>query len=99
MPPALVEAAQEDPEVLTKLTRGQLAVIQDRMVRRVLADQDVSVGALVSVHDALAKNARLKPEATAASAGGQVVINFIVGGKKEQLTIDNATGQPVPESQ
>lgn len=83
--PALVEAAQEDPDLLVQLTRGQLAVVQDRMVRRVLGDPDVSVGALATVHKALSENAQLKNQAAvAANAGAGVTINFIVGGKKDK---------------
>lgn len=93
--PALVEAAQEDPEVLVGLTRGQLAVVQDRMVRKVLGDRDATVTALATVHRALSENAQLKPQpGVHAGSGGQVVINFIVGGKKEPLVIDGATGKP-----
>lgn len=96
MPPALVEAVQEDPELLAKLTRGQLAVVQDRMVRNVLGNPDTTIGQLATVHKALSDNAQLKPAPGqgGAAAGTQLVINFIVGGKKEQLTIDNDTGQP-----
>lgn len=96
MPPALVEAVQEDPELLVQLTRGQLAVVQDRMVSRVMKDPDATIGQLASVHEQLSKNARLKPEAGASSnSAAQVVINFIRAPGKDTLTIDNATGKPV----
>lgn len=90
LPPALVEGAQDDPELLTKLTRGQLAVVQDRMVRRVLGDPEATVGALAAVHKALSENAQLKPAqgARAPGDGAGVVINFIVGGEKKTLTIE-----------
>ena len=96
LPPALVEAVQDDPELLVQLTRGQLAVIQDKMVQKVISDPDVSVGALATVHERLSKNARMeKGEIVAGGGGAAVVINFVVGGKKETLTIDNTTGKPV----
>jgi hypothetical protein len=96
LPPALVEAVQENPELLTQLTRGQLAVVQDRMVQRVLGDPAASVSALATVHKALSDNAQLKKnDATAAGGGTQVVINFIRSAGKETLTIDNATGKPI----
>ena len=94
LPPALVEAVQENPELLTQLTRGQLAVVQDRMVQKVLGDPQASVGALATVHKALSDNAQLKKnDAAATAAGTQVVINFIRAPGKETVTIDNATGK------
>lgn len=96
MPPALVEAVQESPELLTQLTRGQLAVVQDRMVQKVLGDPTASVSALVTVHKALSDNAQLKKtEAGTGAAGAQVVINFIRSAGKETLTIDNETGKAI----
>lgn len=96
MPPALVEAAQEDPEVLTKLTRGQLAVVQDRMVRRVLGDPDATVTQLAAVHKALSDNAQMKQAVTAAGAGGGVTINFVFGKKRELLTIEGQATDVTP---
>jgi hypothetical protein len=96
LPPALVEAVQENPELLTELTRGQLAVVQDRMVQKVLGDPAASVAMLTAVHKALSDNAQLKPQAGAVGGGGaQVVINFIRAPGKETVTIENATGKPV----
>lgn len=97
MEPALVEAVQENPELLAQLTRGQLAVVQDRLVTRVLNNPDSSIAQLAQVHAALSSNAQLKP-AAGASAGGsaQVVINFMIGGKKEPLVIDGQTGNVTP---
>ncbi len=97
MPPALVQGAQEDPELLVQLTRGQLAVIQDRMVRRVLGDPEATVGALATVHKALSENAQLKPGQGVRGAAGDgvgVVINFIIGSEKKSLTIEGQA-QPV----
>jgi hypothetical protein len=76
--PALVTAVQEDPDALTKLTRGQLLLVQDRMVRKVLSDPDASATALAVVHERLSKNARLEPEKGAENRGTgfSVVINL-----------------------
>lgn len=95
MPPALVQAAQDDPEVLVKLTRGQLAVVQDRMVQKVLTEADTSLSALATVHERLSRNAKIEKADVVGGAGAAVVVNFIVGGKKEVLTIDNETGKPL----
>lgn len=95
MPPALVQAAQEDPEVLVKLTRGQLAVVQDRMVQKVLTEADTSLSALATVHERLSRNAKIDKADAIVGGGAAVVVNFIVGGKKEVLTIDNETGKPL----
>ena len=77
--PALVEACQEDPEVLVALTRAQLAVVQDRMVKGLLSDPNASIAQYSTVHERLSKNARLESkEAQGGAAGGgfSVVINL-----------------------
>lgn len=96
MAPALVEAAQEDPEVLTKLTRGQLAVVQDRMVRKVLGDSEATIGQLATVHKALSDNAQLKQAAAAVGGAGGVTINFVFGKKKESLVIEGEAMDVTP---
>lgn len=76
--PALVEAVQDEPEILTRLTRGQLMLVQDRMVRKVMGDPDASATALAVVHERLSKNAKLDPEnaAVGKGTGFTVVINL-----------------------
>lgn len=69
MPPALVEEIQGTPELLQALARGQLALIQDRMVRKVLSDPNATVGAYAQVHDALAKIAFGRGGGAASGAG------------------------------
>lgn len=90
MPPALVEAIEDDPELLVKLTRGQLAIVQDRLVKRALTDSEITLSQLAIVHEALAKQANLKgtQAQVGAGPGGQVVINFFVGDKKEAFVIE-----------
>ena len=92
MPPALVEAIEKDPELLVELTRGQLAIVQDRLVRKALGDPQVTLSQLAAVHEALTKNANLKPAAGGHGGSGvQVTINF-VRAKGEGVTIDGKTG-------
>lgn len=91
MPPALVQAIQEDPELLVELTRGQLALVQDRMIRKALADPEISLAQLAVVHERLSKNARLEPKEGAPGAGAgapKVVINIIRGSGRPGVTIE-----------
>lgn len=98
LPPALVEAVQENPELLTELTRGQLAVVQDRMVQRVLKDPQASIAQLATVHKALSDNAHLKKAETVGPTGGtQVVINFIREARSnEKVVIQGETPPALP---
>jgi hypothetical protein len=97
LPPALVEAVQEDPELLVSLTRGQLAVVQDRMVQKVIGDPEASVAQLATVHKALSDNAQLKQQTGVTAGGQQLIVNFIVGGKKESLIVEG-TAKQVPDA-
>ncbi len=79
VPPQLIEACQNDPELLTMLARGQLALVQHRMVHKILNNPDVSVGQFVAVHERLAKIAKVEgPDKSAQGAGPgfSVVINL-----------------------
>lgn len=97
MAPALVEAVQEDPELLAKLSRGQLAVVQDRMVRRVLGNPDSTIAQLAQVHSALSTNAQLKPAAgTMVGGGNQVIINFIRAPGKETVVVEGQATHVAP---
>lgn len=99
LPPALVEAVQENPELLTELTRGQLAVVQDRMVQRVLGDPGASITALATVHKALSENAQLKKAEAAVGgvSGTQVVINFIREARAdEKVVVEGAVPAALP---
>lgn len=96
MPPALVEAIQDDPDLLVKLTRGQLAVVQDRLVRRALTDPDISIAQLATIHEALARAANVKgiQPAAQATAAQSVVIQIIRSpAKGEGLTIEGKATQ------
>lgn len=91
LPPALVEACQDDPELLVQLTRGQLAVVQDRMVGKVLGDAEATVTQLVTVHEALSRNANIKPAANQGlGSGTQITINFIRESRNEKVVIEGA---------
>lgn len=97
IPPALVEACAEDPELLTKLSRSQLAVVQDLMVRRLIDNPETSLALHATVHAQLSKNANInaKDEA-AAQRGAQVVINFHRHGKDETVVIESKA-EPVDD--
>lgn len=86
--PALVEAVREDPELLTQVTRAQLAVVQDRLVKKVLSDPDASVAQLAAVHERLAKGAKTETKEQGGPKTASVVINFIRGGGREGVTIE-----------
>ena len=90
MPPALVEAIQNDPELLVALARGQLSLVQDRMVRKVLNDPHATAAAMAVVHERLSKIARVDGGAAPAGHGGsaQVVINIIRRSGSKGLTIE-----------
>lgn len=91
MPPALVEAIEKDPELLVALTRGQLAIVQDRLVRKALTDPEITLSQLAAVHEALTKNAQLKSPQQPLPfgvAGPQVIINFIRAPGKAPVTIE-----------
>lgn len=97
MPPALIQAIEEDPELLVRLTRGQLAIVQDRLVRRALTDPEITLSQLAVVHEALAKQANLKAaQAQIGNGQGQLVVNFYVGGKKEPLVIEGQAADVAP---
>lgn len=99
MPPALVEACQKDPELLTELTRGQLAVVQDRMVQMALSSNEVTLSQLAAVHDALTKNAQLKGNAAAGPSGQSITINFIRESRNEKVVVEGQAVQlPAPDA-
>lgn len=90
MPPALVQALEKDPELLVELTRGQLAIVQQRLVQKALTDPEITLGQLATVHEALVKNAHLKgnQQGQGMPVGAQIIVNFIVGGENKPLVIE-----------
>lgn len=90
VPPALIEACQDEPELLTMLARGQLALVQQRMVQKILNHPDASIGQFVAVHERLAKIAKIEGNQAQGPGSGaqQVVINIIRAPGKEQVTIE-----------
>lgn len=92
--PALVEAVQKNPDLLREITLGQLMIVQDRMVRKVLTDPEASAAALALVHERLSKNAKV--EAPVQTGGQQVIINLIRGKGKEAVTIEGQTTKELP---
>jgi len=102
MHPALVEACQKDPELLTELTRGQLAVVQDKMVQMALSNSEITLSQLAAVHDALTKNANLKKGDAAGvgiGAGQPLVVNFIFDRNNEKVVVEGEAKQlPEPDA-
>lgn len=87
--PKLVELCQDDPELLQRLARGQLAIVQDRLVRKVLNNPDVTPAQLAIVHERLSKISRVEGTPPAAGgAGQQVTINIIRAPGKDQVVIE-----------
>lgn len=97
--PAIVEACTDDPDALVELTRAQLAVVQDRMVKRALQNVDTSIAQLATVHERLSKNAQIEkhPTGPAGAMGAQVIINFIRSPGRESVTIEG-TAAKVPDA-
>lgn len=89
VPPQLVEAVQEDPELLVQLTRSQLVVVQDKMVRAILDDNKATVAQMAVVHERLSKNARIEnKEGQQGNAGTQIVINFHRHSGRETVVVE-----------
>jgi hypothetical protein len=98
--PALVEAARDDPDLLVKISRAQLAVVQDRMVNKLLDNPEASAAQYALVHERLSKNAQLEPKNGAGQQGTgfSIVINVqppAVTAPTTHQTID-VTPTPVP---
>jgi len=98
LPPALVQQCQDDPEALVKLSRGQLAIVQDRMVRMVLGNPEATVGQYAAVHERLSKNSRIETVQPAAGGGQQVVINIIRGEGRPAVTIEGQSTKVADDS-
>lgn len=90
LPPELVTQCKEDPQVLVEMTRGQLAIVQDRMVTKLLTSGEATLAQYAQVHERLSKNAGVEPKQFGGSgAGFSIVLN--VGpqpSKTEAATID-----------
>jgi hypothetical protein len=59
LPPAMLEAIGEDPEVLVNLSRVQLALVNDRMVKKLMATPDPSPNQFTAVSEQLRKTATM----------------------------------------
>lgn len=87
--PQLVELCQKNPEILVELARGQLAIVQDRLVRMAIANPEATVSQLAAVHEQLSKIARVGGKEQGVGGGQQqVVINIIRGAGKEKVVIE-----------
>lgn len=89
LPPALVEAVQDDPELAVGLARSQLLLVQDKMVQKLLDDPEATVSQYAVVHERLQKTARIEPEKNqGGGSGNQITINFIRSDGREKVVID-----------
>jgi hypothetical protein len=78
IPPALVEAVQEDPSLIAQISRSQLLVVQDMMVRKLMSNPDVTPAQLAAAHERLTKTAQLDPKdaENGRGTGFSIVINL-----------------------
>lgn len=89
-PPQLVDAVRDDPEVLAKLSRAQLLLVQDKLTRTFLNSSDATVAQGVAVAEALRKTANLEPKGgpTGGAAGFSITINIPQVGQTAGATIE-----------
>ncbi len=80
LPPAALEEISENPDALSKLSRVQLAMVQEKLARQYLDNPDASVAQGTAVHEALRKVSNLEGNNArpAGSTGPSVVFNFNV---------------------
>lgn len=93
LPPAVLEEISENPESLTKLSRVQLALVQEKLTRQYLDNAEASVAQGTAVHEALRKVSNLEG-ANARPAGGagpSVVFNFNVAKPPAVTVTDDNT--------
>lgn len=78
LPPAVLEEISENPESLTKLSRVQLALVQEKLTRQYLDNAEASVAQGTAVHEALRKVSNLEPRQAGGPAGGgfSITINI-----------------------
>lgn len=77
LPPAVLEAISDDPEILMQLSRVQLAVVNDRMVKKLLATPDPSHAQYTAVSEQLRKTATLQSNANG-TAGTGFSVNIVI---------------------
>jgi hypothetical protein len=100
MPPALIDAAREDPDIIVQAARAQAMLVQDRMVQKLIHNPEASIGQYVAVHERLTKTAKIDAAQPAQSAGQQVVINIIrMAQGKESVTIEGQAQRLEPPSE
>jgi hypothetical protein len=78
LPPAMLEAIREDPEVLVGLSRVQLAMVNDRMVKKLMSTPDPSHSQFTAVSEQLRKTATMTGASVDAKGTGfsvNIVIN------------------------
>jgi len=91
LPPAALEEISENPDALSKLSRVQLAMVQEKLARQYLDNPDASVAQGTAVHEALRKVSNLEPkQGTGNGAGFSITINFpstsgVVSGSEQKV--------------
>lgn len=79
VPPQLVDAVREDPEVLAQLSRAQLLLVQHKLTRQYLYSDSATVAQGTAVAEVLRKTANLEPKGGAgggAGSGFSITINI-----------------------
>lgn len=78
LPPAALEEISENPDALSKLSRVQLAMVQEKLARQYLDNPDASVAQGTAVHEALRKVSNLEPKQAGGAVGGgfSITINI-----------------------
>lgn len=76
--PQLIDAVREDPEILAKLSRAQLTMVQDKLTRQYLENPDATVAQGAAVAETLRKTANLDPKEGRAGPGNgfSITINI-----------------------
>lgn len=88
VPPQLVDAVREDPEVLAQLSRAQLLLVQHKLTRQYLYSDSATVAQGTAVAEVLRKTAALDPKETRGGpTGASVVFNFNVAKPPAQIDV------------
>lgn len=90
VPPQLVDAVREDPEVLAQLSRAQLLLVQHKLAKKFLYDDNATVAQGTAVAEVLRKTANLEPKGGAGGAGSGFSITINIPGTDKSLVVEGA---------
>lgn len=88
LPPAALEEISENPDALSKLSRVQLAMVQEKLARQYLDNPDASVAQGTAVHEALRKVSNLEPRQAGGPAGGGFSVTINIPGIEKSLVVE-----------